>query len=84
MPQMPALVPSVGLPVFSFPVVCPMCGQSGGAAPTAAHSTVKWCPGVDCPQVWARLRVPNCLMEGEHIHRSCPVCGYEFLQLSLA
>ncbi len=58
------------LSIYSETSACPKCGC------TAADT--KWCGGATNPD-----HVPGCVVEGEHLHRTCARCGYMRLELPL-
>jgi len=56
--------------IFSKNSSCPKCGNTTASA--------RWCGGAA-----DKNHIPGCMVEGEHIHRICARCGYEWLELPL-
>ena len=49
---------------------CPKCGLE--------NASTKYCAGASSVK-----RVPGCEVEGEHLHRLCARCGYEWIEYAL-
>jgi hypothetical protein len=56
------------LPDFSARYICRKCGSENSGA--------RYCPG---SMSMHEARPGNCLLAGEHMHRTCQTCGYESL-----
>ncbi len=56
------------LPKYDPVKLCPKCGNSTSSA------SAKYCPGKGLI-----THIPGCEVDGEHLHRKCAKCGYEWL-----